>query len=235
MPMKKDYRKLVKIGVIVGIIIAGIIISGCISGENSQIQAQTTPMKTIAELPSNTSTASPIDQTSDVNAAQLILKPDDVPGFTLNDYNFISVPQNSSFNPNTQTTTYTDVLPFGYRNVGQTLSWSGDEGTLDIMIYKYDSNSEIKESITKSNTECETMKNNSGEEALQSWGCGSPDIGDYSWYTYSTPYENNSNIVLTQLKFNYGNYYTEIVTVDDKEKSLNETIQVAKILRSRLN
>ncbi len=244
MPMKKDYRELIKIKVIVIIIIAGIIISGCISGENSRIQAQTTPMKSTAELPSKTPVASPINQESDVKTSQLIPNPDEVLGFTLKHYEFFAIPQNSSSDRYTETTSYKDVLPIGYRNIGQTSGWSNNEtiegslatGSIDVMIIKYDSKSVIKEFIEQGNlSTCEYKRNGSSEEPLKTPGCGSANIGDYSWYAAGDSYDKDPNISLAMLRFGYGNYLVQVTTIDGKGKSLNETIQFAKIIRSRLN
>ena len=230
-------REFVKIGGLFSIIIAGIIISGCISGGNSRIQTMATP------------TVSPIDQKSDVKTSQLMPNPNDVPGFNLTRYEFLSVPQNSSFNTSTEVNIYKDVLPSGYRNVGQTSSWSNKEGiikgssisgTIDVTIYKFDTNSELKEYIEAGlyNTEC-TNPEKPGEEGLKSAGCGSLGIGDYSYYAYSDTVERDPYLASTLIRFSYGNYYVQIISIDKQgekpNKSLIEAIQFAKIIRSRLN
>jgi hypothetical protein len=210
------------------IIILGIIfISGCIGG-----------LKSITEPPSKTPTASSINQKSDVKTSQLIPNPDDVPGYTLKYHYFYAIPQNSSYVRDSDSfneTRYENVLPVGYRNVGQASGWSNNNGSIDVIISRYDSKSGIREFINASyyNMGCPPMKNNTKEEDFNYSGCGSPEIGDYSLYIYIDSYE-RSKSTLSSISFGYENYLVVVVAIDEKGKSENETIQFAKIIRSRL-
>ena len=206
-----------KLLIIYILIVSIIFISGCTSDETN----------------SESSTSSQTNSQSD-----LILRSSDVPGFVIQEYSFMSYPKDLSYNFNDEKflTGYTDVLPEGKRNVGQYMKWEDKtNGRLTVAIRKYDSNSGIEEYLKGQ----ELLKNNPMEkEEFEQWKIltefeeGNLKIGDYSYYLIIK----NTYGYTTKLNF-YNDYGVcqMIINLDNKDKSKNEAIRIAKLIESRLD
>lgn len=207
---------------IICILIIGIVfISGCTSEDN---------------INSETSIDSQISQESDTKNPNLILKGSDVPGLKLGCYNFSAISESSYYIKNGKEYIneigYQDVLPLGTRKVGESSQWSGKSGQFVIVgIIHYDSNSGLKEEIIVYN---ETLRNNLFEEYGELLYVGNPNIGEYCEY-FSQVYNNQPEISQTLLTFVHKNYFVRVMVVDEKVKSKNEAIRIAKIIESRLD
>lgn len=209
-----------KLLVICILIISIIFLSGCTSEEKTN---------------SDTSMNDQINPESDDQVPDLILKPNDVPKLTLTQYNFIAVLKSATYDLNsTGVSTYQDVLPLGMRNVGQRSEWEDQSGRrVRVYISKFDSNLDFEvfsESWGKQVDEYNNYVDQHPQEYIPKMGI--PNIGDASFYM-----EMGSNMDVGQivLQFIHKNYMVNIEVVDEKDKSLNEAIRIAKIVKSRLN
>ena len=61
---------------------------------------------------------------------------------------------------------------------------------------------------------------------------GNPNIGDASFYMSMTK---NIDVGQFRLRFIQKNYMVQIEVLDEKDKSLNEAIRIAKIVNRRLD
>jgi len=121
-----------------------------------------------------------------------------------------------------------NLLPLGTRKVNEISVWGDKSGrTVTISITNYDSNSGLKEEIIVFN---ETMRN---EFLLVYDDCGNPKIGESCYYIVIP--DNQRDISTTSLKFFYKNNLVGVMVVDEKAKSKNEAIRIAKIIESRLD
>ncbi|WMW25756.1 hypothetical protein RE474_03285 [Methanolobus sediminis] len=186
---------------IICILIACLLFSGCVGNEDE-----------------STSETSEIGQVPD-----LIIKPSDVPGFTLDDYTFLAVSKSNSYEFGNSTTPYTDTLPSGTRNVGETSVWSdATEHKISCSIEKYDSDIGLTEYIDKE------------EEAASKSGhtYGTCTIGDICFYRYVEPYP---GIIITWLSvITSNNELIRVTIVDENDKSLDEAIRIATIIEGRV-
>jgi hypothetical protein len=202
-----------------------IFIAGCIGDE-----------KTDAGTPAS----SQITQESDDQTPDLILKPSDVPGLTLGSYVFRAVQKNALYTSDdswTDTKEYKDALPIGYRNVGETSSWSDQSGrALTIMLLKYDSyidtastDNYAADAADRYEKELEKGILSTGYE--RDWG--DPHVGDYSFYVATT--DPNTSIQTTKITFACNNYVAVVFFTDEEGKSKKEAIRIAKVIKSRLD
>ena len=206
------------------ILILGIIfIAGCIGEE-----------KTDTETP----TSHQINQESDTQTTDSILKPSDVPGLTLDpNYEFLAVPKNTLFVQGNETNLkkYKDALPIGYRNVGEDSQWKDQSGReVRVGLARYDS--EPSTLIEYCANAADYYEKELGEGRLSieyDWDWGDPHIGDYSFYRTTT--DHNTGIQRTLLSFVYNNNYAGVDVTDEEGKSKKEAIRIAKIIKSRLD
>lgn len=206
------------------ILIASIIfITGCIGEEKTNTE---------------TSTSDQINQESDNQVPDLILKPNDVPKLTLTDYSFKAVSKSATYDlNNTDGSSYRDVLPLGMRNVGQGSEWEDESGRrVRVDISKFDSNLDseaFSEAWDKQVDEYTNYVDQHPQEAKESaLIMGNPNIGDASFYMslgYNPDVEQNS------LQFTHKNYVVGIEVVDEKDKSIKEAKRIAEIIKSRLD
>lgn len=220
------------------ILIVGIIfITGCIGEEKTN---------------TGTLTSSQISQESDTQAPDLIIKPSDVPGRTLTEYFFIGFPKSTIYSCEYRSllstesgeVKYKDVLPLGTRNVGQLSSWSDESGrSIVVVLRKYDSNSGFKdEKVERSNrfaVDIDDFKQNTQAYKDVGRDIGDANIGDCSIYKclpiYPDRPDYQPDVKNTFLTFIYGNYLVNVIVVDEKDKSVNEAIRIAKIIESELD
>jgi hypothetical protein len=215
-----------KFSVICIIIVSVILISGCTGGDKS--------------IDSNALNDAQTNQKLDTKASDLLIKPSDVPGLTLKNFGFIAVPKSSSYiysnssSGDIEMSSYQDTLPIGTRNVGQSSIWLDNSGRmLQIESHKYDSNANFQfDYIQVCGILTEQNKNYSD---VMDFGCGNPSIGDNSYYQYGIDKKNKPDVAITQLVFTYRNNIVEIRNTDEKEKSVNEAIRIAKIIKSTLD
>lgn len=159
------------------IIFAGIVfVAGCIGGEKA------------------TNSKTSIDsQTPD-----LIIKKSDVPGLSLRDFKFISIPQSISYNYTSQqqgsvVETRDTKVPVGNRNVGKVSTWIDHQTRREVgvVVKNFDVDSNFKEFFDSLRIRCDkTMKAGGwkNSETVLDFGCGSPNIGDNSFDNFSKPY-----------------------------------------------
>ncbi|MCX9025155.1 MAG: hypothetical protein OIN85_03550 [Candidatus Methanoperedens sp.] len=211
------------------IVIVGIVfVAGCIGKEKA--------------TNSKTNTESQTRPKSNTQIPDLIIKQSDVPGLTLEEYNFIEVPKNSSFNYTAYSwdvpqVEYKDVLRIGFRNSGEDSKWMEMSGprVLDVVFRKFDSNDGIEKLFADKQLYCENIKAGKIQtDEYSNNGCDSPNIGDKSFYTYYT-YRNNRYIEATEVLFVRRNYLVIVKVGDLKGESVNESIRIAKIVERRLD
>lgn len=209
-------KKMLHISIIVGIVF----VAGCIGGE----KVTDTGQKSVTE-------------TSD-----LIIKQSDVPGLPqIKSYYFAFPKSRSLVNVNSRilagwhmnmvgddiVKVYEDTLPVGTKNVGQNSNFLDNSGRrITVSFTKFDSNSEFKKYFVDKQEVCKNIKTN-----LE--GCGLPNIGDDSYYSYRVR-NNQPDVETIVLEFVHRNYFVYIEVIDEKEKSLNEAIRIAKIVESRI-
>ncbi len=202
-------------------IIGFFLVAGCIRGEKS--------------INPKISTISQLNQKSDTQTPELIIKPGDAAGLALTDFRFYAFPQNSPYNITNyyNIIEYKDVLPVDNRNVGQMSVWKDNSGReISIELMKLDSNSRFKGYFDIKTKYFEEKKN--GKQDVLDAGVGHPNIGDSSYYYYAVP-RNEPDTAGTRLEFARKNYIGLIRITDNKDKSLNEAIRIAKIVESRLD
>jgi hypothetical protein len=213
------------------IIFVGIVfVAGCIGGEKA--------------TNSKTSIDSQTNQKSDTQTPDLIIKQSDVPGLALWDFNFISVPKSSSYNYTSQqqgsvVETRDTKVPVGNRNVGQVSTWIDHQTRREVgvVVKNFDTDSGFKEFFDSLLIRCdETIKAGKwkNSENVLDVGCGSPNIGDNSFDNYIISID-APDFKTVGLDFSQRNYFVQITVVDKKEKSLDEAIRIAKIIKSRLD
>ena len=94
-----------------------------------------------------------------------------------------------------------------------------------------DSNSRFKSYFDIKTKYFEEKKD--GKQDVLDADFGYPNIGDSSYY-YAVP-KNELNTAGTRLEFARGNYIGLIRVIDNKDKSLNEAIRIARIVENRLD
>ena len=209
-----------KILIICVLIISFVFISGCTIEDKTN---------------SETFSDSQINQQSDTETPDLIIKPRDVPGLSLEYYTFTAVPKSSIFTKDShnfeEIEKYEDVLPLGTRNVGESSIWRDKSGReLWVGGSKFDSISGLKEEIETMQQNAELAKDRESMNDVDIFNFGDPNIGDTSFYT-----EAGSDVIRTDLTFIYKNNYVSIMNLDEKAKSKNEAIRIAKIIKNRLD
>ena len=175
-----------------------------------------------------------INQESGNQTPDLILKQNDVPGFTLVEHYFMAITNNSAYifsdQESSQATgikNYIGFLPTGTRNVGQFSYWADESGhEVRVLLIKYDSNSGFEGTFVPT---LDNYKRNT--EKLKDIGVevDDPEIGDYSFYYNEI---DKGNILLY---FTYQNYYAKIEVADQIENNVNESIRIATIIKDRLD
>jgi len=215
-----------KLFIIIILIFSVIFISGCTSNEKTN---------------SETSPDSQINQNLDTQSVDLIIKSKDVPGLTLSqNYKFLAVPKNTLYvygDNGIDQKRYTNTLPIGYRNVGEESTWRDQSGRkVTVTLFKYDSNLELIELISNAEEYWDSTKEEwevAGVETDVKFDFGELNIGDYSRYISST--DINTDIQGTTLTFFYKNNLVTVFVTDEKDKSLDEAIRIAKLVKSRLD
>lgn len=217
-------KKLLLIFVIIGIVF----VAGCIGGE------KVTDTKT--------STDSQTNQKSDTQTPESIIQPSDVPGLTLKDFSFFAVPKSldvihDGLNGPTGLIRYKDNLPVGTKKIGaESSSWEDATGRLVSIGYiHYDSTNNFS-----SQKLLYPLSNlNSWKEQGKIIGYGDPKIGDYSiWIEYpikSSSGVNNPDVQHIFLNYIYKTNIVNLQVIDEKDKSLNEAVRIAKLIQSRLD
>ena len=213
------------------LIMSIIFITGCIGEEKPDTETLSTSQN---------------NQQSNSQTTELLLKQNDLSGHALTSYSFKAYPKVTEFYSNNQNflTKYSDILPEGKRNVGQSMEWhqmTDQRLTVTVDLTKCDSNSgfedylELIENIMHESLN--ELDSKEKEEFITGYGFeeGNPDIGDHSYYksmAYGGP---STGIYATGLTFYYKNYLCHITVLDAKDKSKNEAIRIAKIIESRLD
>ena len=206
-----------KLLIICILIVSVIFISGCTSDEQAS---------------SDISTSSQSNQESDTQNPELIIKPSDVPGLTLEEYVLYAVQKNTIYvyGNESDRTRYTNTLRIGYRNVGEESRWYDQSGRfVKIELSKYDSNSGLMELISNMKERYEEIKDPEGVKS----DFGDPNIGDYSFYLSTI--DLNTDIQGTFIFFIYKNNYVNVMVSDEKDESFNEAIRISKRVKSRLD
>ncbi|MDP2217390.1 MAG: hypothetical protein Q8J68_08900 [Methanolobus sp.] len=205
---------------IIYVLIACVLFSGCMGVDNKEV-----------------SEASFVSQTNSesTQVPDFIVKPEDVPGFNLLAYIIYSVPESDSFElsdiPKIEgnlTSHYPFASPKGVCNVGEATIWiDQSERGVSASIYKFDSDLGIDEHFVY------VKKIIDGKiPASEVVEFGSCSIGTECYYNRI---EQRSGFFTTQLTFFTSNNEMVIVGVtDDKEKSLDEAIRIARIVEGRL-
>ncbi|MCZ7385535.1 MAG: hypothetical protein O8C63_12425 [Candidatus Methanoperedens sp.] len=180
----------------------------------------------------------------DSQTPDLIIKQSDVPGLGLWDFKFISIPKNSSYNYTAQQQgndeeTKDKKVPVGNRYVGQVSTWIDHQTQREVgvVVKNFDADSGFKEFFDSLLIRCdETMKARKwkSSENVLDFGCGSPNIGDNSFDNYII-HQDAPDVKTVGLDFSQRNYFVQITVVDKKEKSLDEAIRIATIIKSRLD
>lgn len=213
-----------KILIICVLIVSIIFISGCTSDEQASSEISTS------------------SQTND--QSDLILKSSDVPGFVLQEYSLFAYPKDITYNLNDKKflTKYTDLLPEGNRNVGQSMIWEDKTvGRITVAIVKYDSNSGIEDDLKSKENEMQDALNlQTADEREQyltifEYEEGNLKIGDYSFYKLMKMPWGDKGIYYTTISFYKKNGVCHIEYIlEDKDESKKEAIRIAKIIESRL-
>ena len=206
------------------LIISIVFISGCTSDEQAN---------------SEISTSSQSNQESDSQNPELIIKQSDVPGLTLEKYNFAAVPKNTAYTLNYQGDgkSYTDTLELGYRNVGEYSTWQDQSGrSVQVTLMKCDSNMGFVEYMNSFK-----MYDNASKEQLKSMeetsggtiDFGNPNIGDNSYYISGI--DINTGIESTIVIIIHKNNFVTVAVTDEKGEGYNKAIRIAKLVISKLN
>ncbi|MCZ7382478.1 MAG: hypothetical protein O8C64_13025 [Candidatus Methanoperedens sp.] len=179
----------------------------------------------------------------DSQTPDLIVKQSDVPGLGLWDFKFISIPKSSSYNYTAQQQgnveeTRDKKVPVGNRYVGQVSTWIDHQTQREVgvVVKNFDADSGFKEFFDSLLIRCdETTKAGKwkNSENVLDAGCGSP-FGNNSFDNYII-YQDAPDMKTVGLDFSQRNYFVQITVVDKKEKSLDEAIRIAKIIKSRLD
>lgn len=206
------------------IFVGVILISGCIGGEKTS---------------SETSQVSPTTQQSDTQNHDLILKLSDLPeGFKFDNYNSknYAVPKSCVVNywnasPGCEIREYHDNLPIGNRLFGSKLGYFDNYGRgIDVDYEIYDTNAGLREAIDQMKTAADYQAKERGQDIKM----GNPNIGEYSLWIAGNRTD-NPDIIDTVISFVDKNSLVKIKVEDEKDKSLNEAMRIAKIVDSRLD
>ena len=173
---------------------------------------------------------------SDSQIPDLILKSNDLPGLVLEIYQVLAIPKSSIYNVDySGIVEHGVVLPLGTRNVGEVSMWRDKSGRyLKASVQKFDSSYGLKEEIETMQQNAELSKCRIDEREDYFVDFGDPNIGDTSFYIESGS-KNQPDVSLTELRFIYKNNYIILHVMDEKGKSKNEAIRIAKIIKSRLD
>jgi hypothetical protein len=243
--------------IVVVLLVIGILFSGCIGGEDEgtpdetseesseglieEIPGETppgtsegsfegTPEGTSETLVDSQTTDSESDQTPD-----LIIKPGDVPGLTLYDYNFQAFPESKSFGVYNTTEAYTDSLPSGTRKVAESSLW-GDEAGHDIRVskVKFDPGLGPNESyFAQVEAEYEQIAKVEKEQGMPVTEYYTCNIGKNCFYTITA---SPPDIELVLFTFSASDDEVVIIhVVEEKGKGLDEAIRIAELVESRLH
>ena len=175
---------------------------------------------------------------ADALSPDLIIKPSDVPGLTLDDgYTFYEVQTDTTFVDGGKFDRYKENLSVGYRNVGEKSKWEDQSGrVLRVELLKYDSNFGLENIISQmkyeSDTRTEEIKQDEAEYGVKI-GFGDPNIGNNSFYVSSTDVE--TGIQSTNVFFVFNNNIAVVDVTDDGKKSYNDAIRISKLMVSKLN
>lgn len=208
------------------LIMSIIFIAGCIGEEKTDI---------------GTTASSQISPEYEDQTPDLILKPSDVPGLTCDRYSFLAIPKNTphEYGDRSESIEYEDILPIGYRNVGEHSSWMDQLGRrVTVSLHKLDSSpSEFIEAYTNNKDQFEKDREEYYLKLTETNGCdydwGDPYIGDWSNYLGTT--NQNTLIQEISLQFIHKNNWVEVSVIDEEGKSKKEAIRIAKIIKSRLD
>ncbi|MCD4807185.1 MAG: hypothetical protein K8R13_06380 [Methanococcoides sp.] len=212
-----------KLLIICILIVSVIFISGCTSDEQASYDF---------------STGSQSNQESDSQNPELIVKQNDVPELTLEDYDFYAVPKNTVYTVGQGgLKTYTDTLELGYRKVGEQSTWQDQSGrSVQVTLMKYDSNTGLMqfwETATRFDTmskeELKSMEETSGSNI----DFGHLNIGDNSYYISSI--DINTGIESTVIFIIHKNNFATVSVIDEKDKSYSKALRIAKLVKSRLD
>jgi len=222
---------------IISILIFSVIfISGCISDEKTDNETSSDE-----KTDNETSPDSQINQNLDTQSVDLIIKSKDVPGLTLSqNYHFFAVPENTLFvsdDNEIDRKRYTNTLPIGYRNVGEESTWRDQSGReVTVVLMKYDSNSGLVELFSNETEIIDKRLKENSKDAIENGvklDSGESNIGDCSYYFTST--DTNTDIEHTCIFFINKNKGVTVMVIDEEDKSFNEAMRIAKLVKSRLD
>ena len=184
------------------------------------------------------------DKATDNGTLIKLIVPGDIPEMTLKSSINVSVPQNSTFNITSYQLKIVGITlhadsnsqPADNRSVGEDLKWEDEYGNkMQVSYLRYDTNEKFEDFFKKQIETCPRRKTNASRLAESvEIGCGSAGIGDYSIYAYQI-LKDSPDIEKVSLQFSRGNYFVAVIVNDNKDKSYNKTIQVAKLIESRLS
>ena len=202
------------------LIITVVFISGCTSDEKTNSETST----------------------GDAQIPDVVIKSDVVDGIPFR-YSFLYVvPQNNeikfngisfpeSFNKSD------DVPPDGTKKVGENWEWDDGEGRISKVIYiKYDSTDNF---LTWTDGLLSDAKYWKMKGTTIDYG--NPEIGDFSIWTeskeidYGKSEEIDKNIHATESIFTYTTLWVRLSVIDDKDKSRDEALRIAQLIKDRLN
>ena len=136
---------------------------------------------------------------------------------------------------------YTDVLPIGTRNVGQTSQWRDESGRrVEVYLIKTDSSSFNKYYAEGMDAIIDQV-NKDPQQYSGSWTLSTEDvnnmvhlnIGDYSYYIPRLD-SKNPDIQQTDLVFLYKDNLVMVIVIDETDESISEAKRIAKKIKSRL-
>lgn len=219
-----------KILIICILIVCIIFISGCTSEENTN---------------SETSTNS---QTSDI-----LIKPSDLPkGYFSSEYTTYAISQGDSFVMLTDIVSvitssinsknkYEGDIPRGKKRIATTFKLGNyDSIKMSVLIFEFDSNSGLKEYISEMESSIiESQKYYETTPYPDFYKIEPSSVGDYSLQYFYGSYDESGEKYYGEVgnfKFCSKNYLVQISTSpDEKETIQEETLKVAKAIKSRLD
>lgn len=189
-----------------------IFISGCIGEKYSNPES---------------SANSSFNQQHYIQKSELIIKPSEIPGYKLVNYNNMAVSNSSICTINNylhigegcdQANYYNETIPTGNKHIYSYIIFAGDNGGMLIIQHLiFDSNDGMKERID--------------QEMSNYKKTGQANIGDYSIWGEEPI---SSNVQNSEILFMIKNNFIRIHVIDGMQKGHEEALRIAKIIESRL-
>ncbi|MDW7731522.1 MAG: hypothetical protein SCH66_03715 [Methanolobus sp.] len=195
--------------IIICIVITCLLFSGCVGGKD--------------EGTTDTSFSSEAYSESG-DTPDLVIKPSDVPGLSFDYHSFYAFSISDSFEFPAEPIMYTDTLPQDTRKVGEAAVWDDETGhTMGYSIMMYDSDLGLEFNFYD-------RKRYYEEQGVEHRTC---NIGKDCYYMYSLESDNQAAVSLVALSSN-DNVVLSVAIIDEKDKSEDEAIRIAKIIEGRL-